>query len=205
MISIANKDLNTPPITPIKQPLSVGGEELKVDSREEMIYGKDKEEEREVFMNEQNSFGNTAVEGLGLSSVSRPLDRVRPSQPSQQQFIPTTTTSSSNRPSPRIPYNSSRLTSPPLASSSTFTINANRLNQSQSPNFLSTSSTKGSRSNASKISGGTGPSQFLLTVVPPMHLPHDPPHPRTSSSCSGYGPQEHFRYVLTPFFPWKRS
>ena len=44
--------------------------------------------------------------------------------------------------------------------------------------------------------GGTGASQFLLTVVPPMHLPHDPPHPRTSQACSGYGPPEYFRCVL---------
>lgn len=41
--------------------------------------------------------------------------------------------------------------------------------------------------------GGSGASQFLLTVVPPMHLPHDPPHPRTSQACSGYGPPEYFR------------
>lgn len=38
-----------------------------------------------------------------------------------------------------------------------------------------------------------GPSRFLLTVVPPLHLPHDPPHPRTSQYCSGYGPPSQFR------------
>jgi len=41
--------------------------------------------------------------------------------------------------------------------------------------------------------GGGGPSRFLLTVVPPLHLPHDPPHPRTSGACSGYGPPSQFR------------
>lgn len=40
---------------------------------------------------------------------------------------------------------------------------------------------------------GSGASQFLLTVVPPSHLPHDPPHPRTSNLCSGYGPPDKFR------------
>jgi len=44
-------------------------------------------------------------------------------------------------------------------------------------------------------SGTTSSSRFLLTVVPPEHLPHDPPHPRTNPACSGYGPPEHFRCV----------
>lgn len=39
-------------------------------------------------------------------------------------------------------------------------------------------------------------SRFLLTVVPPMHLPHDPPHPRANPQASGYGPPEHFRCVV---------
>lgn len=47
-----------------------------------------------------------------------------------------------------------------------------------------------------------GASQFLLTVVPPMHLPHDPPHPRTSQACSGYGPPEYFRCVIFSLRPW---
>lgn len=42
------------------------------------------------------------------------------------------------------------------------------------------------------------PSPFLLTVVPPMHLPHNPPHPRTSQMCSGYGPPDKFRCVSSP-------
>ena len=51
---------------------------------------------------------------------------------------------------------------------------------------------------ASQQAPAAGPShsqasRFLLTVVPPMHLPHDPPHPRTSQACSGYGPPENFR------------
>ncbi|GAA5823529.1 hypothetical protein JCM11251_000668 [Rhodosporidiobolus azoricus] len=45
-------------------------------------------------------------------------------------------------------------------------------------------------------------SRFLLTVVPPSHLPHDPPHPRTNPLCSGYGPPEHFRRgILVPLYP----
>lgn len=35
--------------------------------------------------------------------------------------------------------------------------------------------------------------RFLLTVVPPSHLPHDPPHPKSNPNCSGYGPPEHFK------------
>lgn len=37
------------------------------------------------------------------------------------------------------------------------------------------------------------PSRFLVTVLPPAYLPHDPPHPRTSTLCSGYGPPSKFR------------
>ncbi|GAA6062447.1 hypothetical protein JCM10212_003321 [Sporobolomyces blumeae] len=45
-------------------------------------------------------------------------------------------------------------------------------------------------------------SRYLLTVVPPSHLPHDPPHPRTNPQCSGYGPPEHFRRgTLIPLYP----
>ncbi|GAA5848660.1 hypothetical protein JCM9279_002731 [Rhodotorula babjevae] len=51
-------------------------------------------------------------------------------------------------------------------------------------------------------SGTTSSSRFLLTVVPPEHLPHDPPHPRTNPACSGYGPPEHFRRgTLVPLYP----
>ncbi|GAA5915338.1 hypothetical protein JCM8208_001702 [Rhodotorula glutinis] len=50
--------------------------------------------------------------------------------------------------------------------------------------------------------GTTSSSRFLLTVVPPEHLPHDPPHPRTNPACSGYGPPEHFRRgTLVPLYP----
>lgn len=38
-------------------------------------------------------------------------------------------------------------------------------------------------------------SRYLLTVVPPAHLPHDPPHPRVSSACTGYGPPAAFRCI----------
>ncbi|GAA5892640.1 uncharacterized protein JCM6883_007422 [Sporobolomyces salmoneus] len=47
-----------------------------------------------------------------------------------------------------------------------------------------------------------GSSRYLLTVIPPSHLPHDPPHPRTNPQCSGYGPPEHFkRGTLVPLYP----
>lgn len=35
--------------------------------------------------------------------------------------------------------------------------------------------------------------RFLVTVVPPEHLPHDPPHPKSNPNCTGYGPPAHFR------------
>lgn len=41
--------------------------------------------------------------------------------------------------------------------------------------------------------GVNSSSRYLLTVIPPSHLPHDPPHPRTNPQCSGYGPPEHFK------------
>lgn len=43
--------------------------------------------------------------------------------------------------------------------------------------------------------------RYLLTVIPPEHLPHDPPHPRTNPQCSGYGPPKHFRYALSLIAP----
>ncbi|GAA5927667.1 uncharacterized protein JCM15063_005960 [Sporobolomyces koalae] len=50
--------------------------------------------------------------------------------------------------------------------------------------------------------GLNGSSRYLLTVIPPSHLPHDPPHPRTNPQCSGYGPPEHFkRGTLVPLYP----
>ncbi|SDA02263.1 BZ3500_MvSof-1268-A1-R1_Chr7-3g09598 [Microbotryum saponariae] len=50
-------------------------------------------------------------------------------------------------------------------------------------------------------SSSTGP-RYLLTVIPPDHIPHDPPHPRTSQHCSGYGPPQHFkRGTLVPLYP----
>ncbi|GAA6004934.1 hypothetical protein JCM11491_002282 [Sporobolomyces phaffii] len=50
--------------------------------------------------------------------------------------------------------------------------------------------------------GANSSSRYLLTVIPPSHLPHDPPHPRTNPQCSGYGPPEHFkRGTLVPLYP----
>ncbi|KAK4057866.1 hypothetical protein OIO90_001085 [Microbotryomycetes sp. JL221] len=44
--------------------------------------------------------------------------------------------------------------------------------------------------------------RYLLTVIPPSHLPHDPPHPKVNPNCSGYGPPEHFkRGTLVPLQP----
>ncbi|GAA5911675.1 hypothetical protein JCM5296_005870 [Sporobolomyces johnsonii] len=67
------------------------------------------------------------------------------------------------------------------------------------------------RSARSEIAGGVAVSpapgmgnstRYLLTVIPPAHLPHDPPHPRTNPQCSGYGPPEHFRRgTLVPLYP----
>lgn len=37
--------------------------------------------------------------------------------------------------------------------------------------------------------------RFLVTVIPPEHLPHDPPHPKSNPNCTGYGPPAHFRSV----------
>ncbi|KAM0788836.1 hypothetical protein ACM66B_002922 [Microbotryomycetes sp. NB124-2] len=46
------------------------------------------------------------------------------------------------------------------------------------------------------------PPKYLLTVIPPSHLPHDPPHPKSNPNCSGYGPPEHFkRGTLVPLQP----
>lgn len=45
--------------------------------------------------------------------------------------------------------------------------------------------------------GSMASSRYLLTVIPPSHLPHDPPHPKSNPNCSGYGPPEHFRWVPT--------
>ncbi|GAA5957520.1 hypothetical protein JCM21900_002691 [Sporobolomyces salmonicolor] len=67
------------------------------------------------------------------------------------------------------------------------------------------------RSARNEIGGGVAVSpapgmgnstRYLLTVIPPTHLPHDPPHPRTNPQCSGYGPPEHFRRgTLVPLYP----
>ncbi|KAH8930134.1 hypothetical protein BT69DRAFT_984665 [Atractiella rhizophila] len=45
-------------------------------------------------------------------------------------------------------------------------------------------------------------SKYLITVIPPLHLPHDPPHPRTSPFSSGYGSTTGFRRgTLVPLYP----
>ena len=52
---------------------------------------------------------------------------------------------------------------------------------------MSASTMSSPRSNAA--------SRYLVTVLPPSNLPHDPPHPRTSTLCSGYGPPAKFRFA----------
>ncbi|ORY91618.1 hypothetical protein BCR35DRAFT_323366 [Leucosporidium creatinivorum] len=55
---------------------------------------------------------------------------------------------------------------------------------------------------ASPTAAAMSNTRFLLTVIPPSHLPHDPPHPKSNPNCSGYGPPEHFkRGTLIPLYP----
>lgn len=77
-----------------------------------------------------------------------------------------------------LPYVSTLHKKSPSKSAST-----KRYSMSQSPGLMGTTA----------LSSSKGSSRFLLTVVPPMHLPHDPPHPRTNPQCTGYGPPEHFK------------
>lgn len=89
---------------------------------------------------------------------------------------PTTTPTTANHPSHSLPL---RRGSSPLGTM---------------PARLSLHSNQAGPSEPSSARGfGVGPSRYLLTVVPPLHLPHDPPHPRTSGACSGYGPPSQFR------------
>ena len=67
-------------------------------------------------------------------------------------------------------------------------------NTSAAPSVHPTPSSMFNAGGANKSAAETG-SRFLLTVVPPAHLPHDPPHPRANPQASGYGPPQHFRYV----------
>lgn len=80
-------------------------------------------------------------------------------------------------------------------------------------------SRRGSSLQQQQQAGGPSPTgamsntRFLLTVIPPSHLPHDPPHPKSNPNCSGYGPPEHFKYVaassqlfsLSPVLFWGRE
>jgi len=66
----------------------------------------------------------------------------------------------------------------------------NRATAYSSPSSLQSSST----SLPATISGPlTTPSRYLITVIPPITLPHDPPHPRISPFASGYGPAKNFQ------------
>lgn len=69
---------------------------------------------------------------------------------------------------------------------------------STAPSVHQTPSSMFNAGGANKSAAETG-SRFLLTVVPPAHLPHDPPHPRANPQASGYGPPQHFRYVVRRF------
>ena len=68
-------------------------------------------------------------------------------------------------------------------------------NTSAAPSVHPTPSSMFNAGGANKSAAETG-SRFLLTVVPPAHLPHDPPHPRANPQASGYGPPQHFRYAV---------
>ncbi|GAA5957504.1 hypothetical protein JCM8115_001340 [Rhodotorula mucilaginosa] len=73
-------------------------------------------------------------------------------------------------------------------------------NTSTAPSVHQTPSSMFNAGGASKSAAETG-SRFLLTVVPPGHLPHDPPHPRANPQASGYGPPQHFRRgTLVPLY-----
>ncbi|WAR51755.1 hypothetical protein PtB15_1B191 [Puccinia triticina] len=48
----------------------------------------------------------------------------------------------------------------------------------------------------------TPPSRSLITVLPPASLPHNPPHARSATRCSGYGsPAAFSRGILIPLYP----
>lgn len=71
---------------------------------------------------------------------------------------------------------------------------------STAPSVHQTPSSMFNAGGANKSAAETG-SRFLLTVVPPAHLPHDPPHPRANPQASGYGPPQHFRRgTLVPLY-----
>ncbi|KWU45499.1 hypothetical protein RHOSPDRAFT_32800 [Rhodotorula sp. JG-1b] len=73
-------------------------------------------------------------------------------------------------------------------------------NTSAAPSVHPTPSSMFNAGGANKSAAETG-SRFLLTVVPPAHLPHDPPHPRANPQASGYGPPQHFRRgTLVPLY-----
>ncbi|GAA5869418.1 hypothetical protein JCM3774_001448 [Rhodotorula dairenensis] len=119
----------------------------------------------------------------GNSSFPKRSPRSKPNLPSPNRlvnrissFYPTAKTTKSAG----LSYNPSTGPSPRRAASGGFNAGANK--------SAETTSTPGSR--------------FLLTVVPPTHLPHDPPHPRANPQASGYGPPEHFRRgTLIPLYP----
>lgn len=71
-------------------------------------------------------------------------------------------------------------------------------NTSTAPSVHQTPSSMFNAGGANKSAAETG-SRFLLTIVPPAHLPHDPPHPRANPQASGYGPPQHFRYGVRRF------
>ncbi|GAA5985411.1 hypothetical protein JCM10908_006965 [Rhodotorula pacifica] len=105
---------------------------------------------------------------------------------------PTTTLPSPNRPSTFVP-NTGKATTRQGGLSYT---------ASGAPSPRRTPSTVFNQSKSTAETVPNPGSRFLLTVVPPTHLPHDPPHPRANPQASGYGPPEHFRRgTLIPLYP----
>lgn len=82
----------------------------------------------------------------------------------------------------------------PESSSTGFQRLTSTLPYSPTPHQASFNSTGTSSSRSLlQVPNGVNPSRYLLTVIPPQCLPHDPPHPRISPTCTGYGPPHAFR------------
>lgn len=201
--------ITTPPITPEKR-LMREEADYKTTSQEGILGGRreiHKQDSNGLDLNLDASSSSYSRQDSNTGELSRfKSDRTRITQPSSSSpsfansfptpsstssnstsfsnSFPVPSSSSSSRQANRLaslPYNTqqtSRLTSPPQASTSVFS-------SSHSPNLASSTSRNAS--------------QFLITVIPPGHLPHDPPHPRTSPFCSGYSTPDKFTSVHFPF------
>lgn len=120
---------------------------------------------------------------FGAGPSSRGMDRISSAQSS----------ASTGAPSGRVPSASQRAPQP--FSSSSNTSSAQRRPSILGYNVTKRASSFQQQAGGANSSGGGAMSntRFLLTVIPPSHLPHDPPHPKSNPNCSGYGPPEHFK------------